>query len=66
VARDHWRVSRFDLLAVGPFAGEGRYTKGAPPGEFTLAVAVRLAAEDDPARVVPPQGARDLGGYLGR
>jgi hypothetical protein len=59
------RLVRFDLLALGPFAGEGRYTKGAPPGEFTLAVALRLSPPDDPGRVVPPQGARDLAGYLG-
>jgi hypothetical protein len=63
------RVTRFDLVVRGDFFGEGTFTKGAPKGKFTLAIAFTLA-EESPARAeirkVPPQGARDLGDYLGR
>jgi hypothetical protein len=53
----------FDVVARGDCRGEGTYTKGAPEGTFALAVAIRLGdgRVDDG---VPPQGARDLGGYL--
>jgi hypothetical protein len=59
------KVTRLDLVARGEFWGQGRYTGGAPPGRFTLAVAFALAAGGEASRV-PPQGARDLGDYLGR
>jgi len=59
------KLARFDLVARGKFHGEGRYTQGAPPGAFTLGIAMRLAP-DSTASAVPPQAARDLGDYLGR
>lgn len=63
------QVSRFDLVVRGEFFGEGTYTKGAPKGKFTLAIAFTLA-DEAPAkaesRKVPPQGARELDAYLGR
>ena len=59
------KLVRFDLVARGEFRGEGRYTRGAPPGKFTLGIAFRLA-EGGEASKVPPQGARDFEGYYGR
>jgi hypothetical protein len=59
------KVTRLDLVARGEFWGQGRYTGGAPVGRFTLAVAFALAGAGEASRV-PPQGARDLGDYLGR
>lgn len=58
--------SRFDLVALGDATGDSTYTRGAPKGKFPLAFAFTLA---DPRAVgsgVPPQGARDLAGYLTR
>ena len=37
-------LTRFDLVARGTFHGEGRYTRGAPPEPFPLAVSFTLAA----------------------
>jgi hypothetical protein len=62
---DGAKLTRFDVVARGQFHGEGRYTQGAPPGEFTLAIAFRVAPAST-ATAVPPQGARDLNDYLGR
>lgn len=56
-------LHRFDFVARCAFRGEGRYTKGAPPGTFTLVIAMRLGAGGAGA-LVPPQGARDLHAYL--
>lgn len=59
------KVSRFDLLAKGDFRGEGRYTKGAPEGEFPLAIAFTFADGTDIADAIPPQGSRGwLAGYI--
>jgi hypothetical protein len=63
------RITRFDLAIRGQFSGEGTFTKGAPPGEFTLAIVFTLAdpSEVERARTtVPPQGARWLDDYFGR
>jgi hypothetical protein len=65
IAFDGSKLARFDVVARGKFHGEGRYTQGAPPGEFTLGIAFRIAP-DSAASAVPPQGARDLRDYLGR
>lgn len=59
------RVTRFDLVARGPFRGEGPYTGGAPKGEFPLAIAFTLADGSDVADSIPPQGSRGwLDGYI--
>jgi hypothetical protein len=59
------RVTRFDLVAKGLFRGDGPYTRGAPEGEFPLAIAFRLADGSDLADGIPPQGSRGwLDGYL--
>lgn len=57
------KLTRFDVVFRGEFAGEGTYTPGAPPGKFTLAIVFRLAQGGE-ADKVPPQGARDLRDYL--
>lgn len=59
------KVTRFDVVALGKFRGEGRFTRGAPKGEFPLAVGFTLADGKDIADRVPPQGSRGwLPGYL--
>ncbi len=59
------KVSRFDLVARGQFEGEGRYTGGAPKGDFPLAIAMRIADNTDMADKIPPQGSRGwVDGYL--
>ena len=62
-------VRRLDLVALGAFHGEGRWTGGAPPGEFELGVALTLAGANEGSRAalgIPPQGSRDLADYLGQ
>jgi len=58
-------IVRFDMVALGEFWGEGRYTKGAPEGKFPLAISFTLADGADVADKVPPQGSRGwVQGYL--
>lgn len=58
-------LTRFDLVALGQFEGEGRYTRGAPPGKYPFAVAFRLIEPACAADRVIPGGARhNLAGYL--
>ena len=65
VEAEHGEVTRFDLVALGGYEGEGRYTRGAPKGKFPFAVSFTLADGDDVADAVPPQGSRGwLKGYL--
>jgi len=53
------KVTRFDLVAKGPARGASGCTEAAKPkGEFTLAVACRLASGQDEADKVMPQGAK--------
>jgi len=52
------KIARFDLVAYGKYKGEGRYTKGAPKGEFPYAVSISLADGSDIADKIPPQGSR--------
>lgn len=59
------KVTRFDMVTLGDFWGEGRYTRGAPKGKFPLAISFTLADGQDIADEVAPQGARGwLAGYL--
>ena len=59
------KVTRFDIVALGDFWGEGPYTRGAPAGKFPLAIAFELADGSDLADQVVPQGVKGwLGGYL--
>jgi hypothetical protein len=58
-------VTRFDVVALGKFRGEGPYTRGAPKGDFPLAIAFSLADGKEIGDRVPPQGSRGwLQGYL--
>jgi hypothetical protein len=66
VDRKARRIDRFDIVAVGDHWGEGTYTRGARPGRTPLGIAFELARGDSPADRAPPQGARDIGGYLAR
>lgn len=52
------KVTRFEVVAQGAFRGEGRFTRGAPEGEFPLAVSFSLADGTDIADGIPPQGSR--------
>jgi hypothetical protein len=56
-------IARFDVLAVGDHWGSGPFTGGARPGRHPLGVAMEIAAGDEAADRVPPQGARGLDGY---
>lgn len=59
------KVTRFQVVAQGHFKGEGRYTRGAPKGEFPLAIFFSLADGTDIADSIPPQGSRGwVQGYL--
>lgn len=59
------KVTRFDMVCLGSFWGEGRYTRGAPEGRFKLAISFTLADGTDIADAIPPQGSRGwLDGYL--
>jgi len=65
VESDGEQVTRFELVALGAFHGEGRYTRGAPEGTFPYAVAFTLADGRDVADGIPPQGSRGwVDGYL--
>lgn len=59
------RVTRFDVVVKGLFRGEGQYTRGAPKGEFPLAISFQIADGSDVADDIPPQGSRGwLDGYI--
>lgn len=58
-------VASLEMVALGQFWGEGRYTGGAPEGKFPLAISFTLADGSDVADRIPPQGARGwLEGYM--
>ena len=59
------QVTRFDVVALGDFWGEGRYTGKAPEGKFPLGISFTLADGSDIADAVPPQGSRGwVQGYI--
>jgi hypothetical protein len=60
------KITRFDLVALGDHWGQGRYTGGARPGRQPLGIAFELARGKSAADQVPPQAARDIGGYLAK
>ena len=65
VETQNGKVTRFDLVSLGDFWGEGTYTKNGPKGRFPLAITFRLADGSDVADPLPPQGARGwVDGYL--
>ena len=59
------RVVQLDMVCLGQFSGEGPYTRGAPKGNFPLAIRFSLADGNDVADSIPPQGSRGwVDGYL--
>tara|TARA_Y100000758_G_scaffold293839_1_gene250316 strand:+ start:391 stop:1281 length:891 start_codon:yes stop_codon:yes gene_type:complete len=65
VEKKNGKITRFDLVALGEFWGEGTYTRGAPKGRFPLGASFTLADGSDIADGVPPQGSRGwVRGYL--
>ena len=59
------RLARFDIVFLGQFWGEGPFTRGAPKGEFPLAISFTLADGSEVADQIPPQGSRGwVDGYL--
>ena len=68
LVREGDRLRELELVALGAYHGEGRWTQGAPPGEFELGVLVRVGGRDEASQLalgVPPQGARNLADYWG-
>jgi hypothetical protein len=65
VETSNGKVTRFDVVAMGKFQGEGQYTKNAPKGKFPLGISFTLADGTDVADPIPPQASRGwLDGYL--
>ncbi len=65
VEKKNGKITRFELVALGEFWGEGTYTRGAPKGRFPLGASFTLADGSDIADGVPPQGSRGwVRGYL--
>lgn len=65
ITAENGRVTRFDMVCLGQFHGEGRYTGGAPKGKFPLAISFTLADGKDVADQVPPQASRGwVRGYI--
>jgi hypothetical protein len=59
------QVVRFDMVCLGQFWGESSFTRGAPEGQFPLAISFTLADGTDIADEVPPHGSRGwIEGYL--
>lgn len=65
VTFDGDQLQQFDIVARGWYHGEGHYTRNAPNGEFSVAVAFRMTDGSDIADPVAPQGSKGwLEGYL--
>ncbi len=65
IKADGTQLTLFDMVASGRFQGEGRFTRGAPPGKYPFAVAFRLTRSSSAADLVIPGAARNnLEGYL--
>lgn len=62
---ENGKVTKMDLVVLGQFWGEGRYTPNGPKGKFPLAITFSLADGKDIADKVPPQGSRGwIDGYM--
>jgi hypothetical protein len=57
-------ITRLDLLALGDHWGRSTYTPGARPGRKPLGIVFELVTGTAPADLIPPQAARDTGGYF--
>ena len=59
------KVTRFDIVVLGEFWGEGPFTSRGPKGRFPLGIAFSLVDQSDVADRIPPQGSRGwVDGYL--
>ena len=59
------KLSRFDVVVKGAYRGEGRYTHGAPPGDFPFAVSLRLIEPNSAFdRVIPGAARGNVRRYL--
>ncbi|MDH3592694.1 MAG: hypothetical protein OER88_12490 [Planctomycetota bacterium] len=56
-------LRRCDIVSRGSYWGNGPYTRDPPEGRFEVGVSFRLAAGGI-GMTVPPQGTRNLDGYL--
>jgi hypothetical protein len=54
-----------NIVAIGGHWGEGTFTKGARPGRKPLGIAFEMSPGNAHTDQVPPQGAREIGEYLG-
>lgn len=52
------QVTKFNMVAKGPYFGKGPFTPHAPKGKFPLAVSFTLADGTNIADTLPPEGAR--------
>jgi hypothetical protein len=59
-------IARFDVVVVGDHWGQGVHTRQARPGRKPLGIALELSPGTSPGDLVPPQAARESGGYLPR
>jgi hypothetical protein len=57
-------VTRFDVVVLGEFWGQGTYTPGAPKGRFPLAIAFTLAQPSDALYNLVPDAVRGNADYL--
>ncbi len=57
-------ITRLDLLALGEHWGRSTYTPGARPGRKPLGIAFEIVPGTMPAERIPPQAAREAGGYF--
>jgi hypothetical protein len=57
-------ITRLDFLALGDHWGRSTFTPGSRPGRTPLGIAFELVAGTAPADRIPPQAARDVGGYF--
>ncbi len=58
------KVTRFDVVVLGEFWGQGTYTPGAPKGRFPLAIAFTLAQPSDALYNLVPDAVRGNADYL--
>jgi hypothetical protein len=57
------KITKFNVVALGDYWGEGAFTGGARPGRNPFGVAFELADPTRPANRVPPQAIREGRGY---
>jgi hypothetical protein len=63
-SRERDAITRFDMVALGDFWGQGAIAHQKRDGPFPLAIAFELASGNKPADRVPPQASRYWDGYM--